>query len=203
MSFGQRSIWWCIALSALAGIALIAAPPGCNKGSNSWSNAVTYHQNIAPIIWQNCAVCHHPGESAPFALLTYDDVKKHATQIAKVTQSRYMPPWLPEHGIGEFADERRLSDEQIQLIGRWVKEGAAEGKPSNAPITRPWKEGWQLGQPDMIAQMPQPYTLPAEGKDVYRNFVVPLSLDSSRWVRAVELHAGNRQVVHHSFIMFD
>ena len=203
MSFGQRSIWWCIALSALAGIALIAAPPGCNKGSNSWSNAVTYHQNIAPIIWQNCAVCHHPGESAPFALLTYDDVKKHATQIAKVTQSRYMPPWLPEHGIGEFADERRLSDEQIQLIGRWVKEGAAQGKPSNAPITRPWKEGWQLGQPDMIAQMPQPYTLPAEGKDIYRNFVVPLSLDSSRWVRAVELHAGNRQVVHHSFIMFD
>ena len=114
-----------------------------------------------------------------------------------------MPPWLPEHGIGEFADERRLSDEQIQLIGRWVKEGAAQGKPSNAPITRPWKEGWQLGQPDMIAQMPQPYTLPAEGKDIYRNFVVPLSLDSSRWVRAVELHAGNRQVVHHSFIMFD
>ncbi|HEV8377481.1 MAG TPA: tetratricopeptide repeat protein [Tepidisphaeraceae bacterium] len=135
--------------------------------------------------------------------MTYEDVKKHAAQIAKVTQSRYMPPWLPEHGYGEFADERRLSDEQIQLFARWVKEGTAKGKPSNAPTTLKWNEGWQLGQPDMIAQMPQAYTLPAEGKDVYRNFVVPLSHENSRWVRAVELHAGNKQVVHHSFIMFD
>jgi tetratricopeptide (TPR) repeat protein/mono/diheme cytochrome c family protein len=203
MRFGRRSIWFCIGLSALAGVALVAVFSGCDKGSNSSSGAISYHQNIAPIISQNCAVCHHPGESAPFALLTYDDVKKHATQIAKVTQSRYMPPWLPEHGYGDFADERRLSDEQIQLIGQWVKNGTPEGKPTNAPATQPWKEGWQLGQPDMIAQMPQAYTLPADGKDIYRNFVVPLSHDSSRWVRAVELHAGNRQVVHHSFIMFD
>ncbi|HEV8604640.1 MAG TPA: hypothetical protein VGQ99_04700, partial [Tepidisphaeraceae bacterium] len=190
-------------MSALAAFALASSIlPGC-KDSKSTSGPLTYHQNIAPIIARNCAVCHHPGESAPFALLNYDDVKKHATQIAKVTQSRFMPPWLPEHGYGEFADERRLSDEQIQLIQQWVKDGAVEGKPSKASATQPWKEGWQLGQPDLVAQMPLPYTLPADGKDIYRNFVVPLPITTQRWVRAVELHAGNKQVVHHSFIMFD
>jgi tetratricopeptide (TPR) repeat protein/mono/diheme cytochrome c family protein len=203
MSFGRRSILICIGLAALAACALTSSTlTGC-KDSKSSSGAVTYHQNIAPIIAQNCAVCHHPGESAPFALLTYDDVKKHATQIAKVTQARFMPPWLPEHGFGEFADERRLSDEQIQLIQQWVKDGVAEGKPAKSPPPSPWKEGWQLGQPDLIVQMPQPYTLPADGKDIYRNFVVPLPITTQRWVRTVELHAGNKQVVHHSFIMFD
>jgi len=203
MSIGQRSICLCIGLGALTGLALIALAPGCDKGSSSSSGTVSYHQNIEPIISQNCAVCHHPGESAPFALTTYDDVKKHATQIAKVTQSRFMPPWLPEHGYGEFADERRLSDEQIKLIGEWVKEGAAEGKGSSAPTTQQWNEGWRLGEPDMVAQMPQAYTLPGDGKDIYRNFVVPLSHQTPKWVRAVELRAGNKQVVHHSFIMFD
>jgi tetratricopeptide (TPR) repeat protein/mono/diheme cytochrome c family protein len=203
MSFSRRSIGLCIVLGALVAIALMAALPGCKKDSSKSSSAITYQQHIQPIVSQNCAVCHHPGESAPFALLTYEDVKKHATQIGKVTQSRYMPPWLPEHGYGEFADERRLSDEQIQLIAQWVKEGAAEGKPSGAPTAQQWTEGWRLGQPDMIAEMPKAYTLPADGKDVYRNFVVPLPHETSRWVKAVELHAGNKQVVHHSFIMFD
>jgi Tfp pilus assembly protein PilF/mono/diheme cytochrome c family protein len=203
MSFARRAIWLCIPLGAAAAVMLAIVLSGCKKGSKEGSGAITYHQHIEPIVSQNCAVCHHPGESAPFALLNYEDVKKHATQIAKVTQSHFMPPWLPEHGYGDFADERRLSDEQIQLIAQWVKEGAVEGKPTGAPTTQKWNEGWRLGQPDMIAQMPQAYTLPAEGKDVYRNFVVPLSMDTSRWVRAVELHAGNKQVVHHSFIMFD
>jgi tetratricopeptide (TPR) repeat protein/mono/diheme cytochrome c family protein len=192
----------CIIGSALSGLAVAGALNGCNKDSSS-SGAITYHQHIEPIVLQNCAVCHHPGESAPFALLSYDDVKKHASQIAKVTQSRFMPPWLPEHGFGEFADERRLTDQQIQLIADWVKQGAAEGKPGSAPTTPQWTEGWRLGQPDMIAQMPQAYTLPSDGKDIYRNFVVPLPNDTPRWVKAVELHAGNKQVVHHSFIMFD
>src|SRR4051812_1144259 len=181
MIFARHSISLCMIGSALIGMAVVAALNGCNKDSSS-SSAITFHQHIEPIVAQNCAVCHHPGESAPFALLTYDDAKKHASQIAKVTQTRYMPPWLPEHGYGDFAGERRLSDQQIQLISQWVKEGAAEGKPTGAPPKPTWTEGWRLGQPDMIAQMPQAYELSADGKDVYRNFVVPLSHETSRWV---------------------
>src|SRR6201994_743731 len=79
----------------------------------------TFYRNIAPIVYQNCSTCHRPGESGPFSLLTYDDVKRHAAQIATVTKQRFMPPWLPEAGHGEFEEERRLSDSQIQLIQAW------------------------------------------------------------------------------------
>src|SRR5258708_810399 len=90
---------------------------------------VTYYGQIAPIIQQDCAPCHRPGESGPFPLLTYDDVKKHAPQIAKVTGSRFMPPWLPEPGYGEFQEERRLTGAQIKLIQDWVKQGTPAGTP--------------------------------------------------------------------------
>src|SRR6266849_1260836 len=85
---------------------------------------VTFYRDVAPIVYQSCAPCHRPGESAPFSLLTYVDAKGHAAQIAEVTKRRYMPPWLPEPGHGDFVEERRLSDTQIQLIQDWVKQGS-------------------------------------------------------------------------------
>src|SRR5258708_5959116 len=87
----------------------------------------TFYKDIAPIVYSNCSPCHRPGESAPFSLLSYDDVKRHAAQIAKVTQSRYMPPWLPEPGHGEFAEDRRLTDAQVQLIKDWGNQGSVAG----------------------------------------------------------------------------
>src|SRR5204863_534756 len=134
-----------------------------------------YH-DVAPIIQNRCATCHRPGEAGPFPLLTYEDVRKRASLIAKVTHSRFMPPWLPEPGYGEFADERRLSESEIQTIAKWVEAGCVEGKSSGAP-SKQWNEGWQLGQPDLIVQMPPGYTLPAGGTDVYRNFVLPPVID--------------------------
>src|SRR5580692_11587812 len=88
---------------------------------------VTFSETIAPIVYQNCVTCHRPGEAAPFSLISYDDVKKRGALIATVTKSRYMPPWHAEHGYGEFADERRLTDEQIATIGEWVKQGMPQG----------------------------------------------------------------------------
>ncbi len=184
---------------------------GCKDSKSKDDGSITYHKNIAPIIARNCATCHIPGESAPFALLTFDDVKKRDKQIAKVTQSRYMPPWLPEPGHGEFEGERRLSEADIKLIQDWVAAGSPEGKPTgpaqaSAPPTTQPGPSWRLGKPDMVAQLPQPYILPEKVPNVpddYRNFVIPLPVDKPRWVRAVELHAGNKQVVHHAFIMFD
>jgi mono/diheme cytochrome c family protein len=92
--------------------------------------AVSFNQHIAPIVHQYCAPCHRPGEAAPFSLLTYEDVKRHASQIAAVTRRRYMPPWLPEPGYGDFVEERRLTDTQIQLIQDWVKQGSPAGSPA-------------------------------------------------------------------------
>src|SRR4051812_12008931 len=184
-----------VSLGAMAGLLAAAAAGailllGCKKsGDKSAKAEITFHHDIAPIVWKNCAGCHRRGEVAPFELITFEQVKKHAAQMAKVTQSRFMPPWLPEKGYGEFADERRLSDEQIDLIATWVKQGCAEGKSEGAASPQ-WVDGWQLGKPDVVARMPASYGLAAEGKDVYRNFVVPLEVNEPRWVRAVEFRVG-------------
>lgn len=94
---------------------------------------VTFNKDIAPIIYSQCSVCHRPGESAPFSLLSFEDVKRRASQIADVTKRRYMPPWQPEAGFGDFAEQRRLTDVQIQLIQDWVAEGELPGPTANAP----------------------------------------------------------------------
>ena len=133
----------------------------------------TFTKDIAPIIFQNCSACHRPGQSAPFNLLNYRDAKKHMKEIAEVTARRYMPPWLPEPGYGDFVGARLLSTGQIGAIQEWVADGGVEGNPAELPPLPKWNDDWQLGEPEMVVTMPQAYTLPAEGKDVYRNCVVP------------------------------
>lgn len=167
------------------------------------SSPLTFNKDIAPIIFQNCAECHHPGGPAPFSLLNYEDVKKRARQIVSVTKSRYMPPWPPEPGYGEFAGERRLSESQIIAIQQWVEQGSAEGVATTLPPLPRFNEGWQLGQPDLVVKMPKPYLLQATGTDVFRNFVIPIPVPATRYVRAVEILPGNKQVVHHANILVD
>ena len=122
---------------------------------------VTFTKHIAPIVYAHCAECHRAGEAGPFPLLTYGEVRKHATQIVQVTHSRLMPPWMPEPGYGDFAGSPRLSDAQIALIARWVREGMVEGNPSDQPPVPRFAEGWQLGPPDLVVKMMQ--ALPADG----------------------------------------
>jgi tetratricopeptide (TPR) repeat protein len=162
-----------------------------------------FDKDIAPITFQYCAPCHHPGGSAPFSLLKYQDVRKHAAQVVAVTQRRYMPPWPPEPGYGEFAGERRLTDSQLRLIADWVKQGALEGNPAQLPPAPQFTEGWQIGPPDLIVKMPKPYVVAAGGSDVFRNFVIPVGVKQTKYVRAVELRPGNTRVVHHANMVID
>ncbi len=164
---------------------------------------LTFTRNVAPIIYGHCAVCHRPGESGPFSLLTYQDVRRHARQIVTVIKSRFMPPWLPEPGFGEFADARRLTDDQINTIVQWVEQGLAEGRASEMPSMPKFTQGWQLGEPDLVVRMPRPYTLRATGSDVYRNFVLPVPVPATRYVKAIEIRPGNKKVVHHANILID
>jgi Flp pilus assembly protein TadD len=165
--------------------------------------AVSFNQHIAPIVHQYCAPCHRPGEAAPFSLLTYEDVKRHASQIAAVTRRRYMPPWLPEPGYGDFAEGRRLTDTQIQLIQDWVKQGSPAGSPANAPPIPQFTSEWRLGKPDLVLQVAQPYQLAASGPEVFWNFVIPVPITATRWVRAVEIRPGAPRVIHHASIIVD
>jgi Tfp pilus assembly protein PilF len=164
---------------------------------------VTFNKQIAPLIFQYCATCHRPGEAAPFPLLSYQDVRRHASQIVAVTQSRYMPPWLPEPGYGDFTGARRLTADQLHLIAEWVKGGAPEGNSVDLPPQPQFTEGWQIGPPDLLVQMPRPYRLAAGSGDVFRDFVVPVNLKDTKYVRAIELRPGNKRVVHHANIWID
>jgi Flp pilus assembly protein TadD len=174
------------------------------------ADTVTFSKDIAPIIADRCAMCHHPGGSAPFSLLTYADVKRRATLVASATKSRYMPPWKADPSDGPFVGQHPLTDAEIARLQRWVETGAAEGdarelpasmRPSSGPS--PWTDGWQLGKPDLVVTLPEAYTLQPEGTDVFRIFVLPLPVDRLRFVRGLEFRPGNPRVVHHANIRVD
>lgn len=164
---------------------------------------VEFYSQIAPIIYNNCSPCHRPGEAAPFSLLSYDDVKRRAALIADVTKRRYMPPWLPQPGHGEFTEERRLTDAQIDLIQQWVKDGAAAGTPTRASAPPKFADEWQLGTPDLVLHVNQPYQLAADGPEIFWNFVVPVPITTTRWIRAMEVRPGNARVFHHANVIID
>jgi Flp pilus assembly protein TadD len=140
---------------------------------------------------------------APFALLDYETVRAHAQEIAQATATRAMPPWLPEHGKIRFVNQRRLRDDQIALIQRWVDQGALEGDPADRVPPPSWPNGWQLGTPDLVLTMPETFTLPAKGGDLFRNFVFPVPASTTRYVRAIEFRADNPKVLHHANVAVD
>jgi len=171
--------------------------------SDDAPETVTFNQHIAPIILEHCTPCHREGMSAPFQLLTYEDTRKRAKQIKEVTESKYMPPWLPEPVDGGFKHERGLSDQQIHLIKSWLDTGSKEGDDIVPPSIPDWPGDWQLGEPDLIASMPNDYSLQAEGRDVYRNFVLKAPITKPLYVKELEFHPENARVVHHALIYID
>ena len=163
----------------------------------------TYTEQIATIIYNNCTSCHRDGEVAPFPLTSYAEVAKRGRTIAAVTQTRYMPPWKAEPGWVAYRGEKRLTDEQIALIQRWVDGGMPEGDPAKEPAKPVFPSGWQLGTPDLILEMPRSFPVPADGTDIYRNFALPTNLTEDKWVRAVEFKPSSRPVVHHALFFSD
>jgi len=183
----------------VAGILILCSPLGR-------AAQLTFTHDIAPIVARNCAPCHREGEAAPFPLLTYEDVRKRAPQIAAVTRSRYMPPWLPEHGFGDFADERRLSAEEIRIVSDWVAEGAPEGAAlaGSASVSAPSAADWQaMGPPHLVIEAQSSFTVPASGPDVYWNFVFHPDIDKTRYVKSIDIRPGDRRLVHHANLIVD
>jgi hypothetical protein len=148
-------------------------------------------------------VCHRPGEVAPFPLLTYSDAVKRASLIAAATQARYMPPWKAEPGDQHFQNERRLTDQQIALIQKWVANGTPEGDPAIRPEPPVFPQGWRIGEPDQVFALAGKYELAAEGPDQFRCFVLPMNLDHDVYIKNSEFRPGNSRVVHHAIVFTD
>ena len=182
---------------SLLSLSLFAVSASANE------TAVTFNEHIAPLIHQNCSSCHRKGESAPFQLISFNEVSKKATTISRVIGDSYMPPWHASTEHFKFVDVRKLTSEEITLFTNWVEQGKAEGDPEKAPSLPEFTEGWQLGEPDLVVTMENAFEVPADGPDIYRNFVLPLDLPEDKWVKAIELRPSARAVVHHSLYFLD
>ncbi|MFZ1143173.1 MAG: tetratricopeptide repeat protein [Candidatus Sulfotelmatobacter sp.] len=202
-SWTRNAGWTLIVLAGAGAVGTLSGRPARQSSAAVPAEQVTFNRDIAPIIFRSCATCHRPGEAAPFSLLNYSDIKKHARQIVDVTGSRTMPPWLPEPQKLKFADELRLSDAEINLIHRWVEQGEVEGDPADLPPQPKFVEGWRLGKPDLILTANKPLTLPPSGTDTYWNFIFPVPIQETRWVKAVEIRPGDKRYVHHANILVD
>jgi hypothetical protein len=188
--------------SAILLVLAAALFAGCDHGEPPIKGPITFNKHIAPIVFTHCASCHRPGGTAPFTLLAYSDVKKRASLILDVTGRRYMPPWLPDEPRGAFLDENRLSDAQLALLKRWSDDGLLEGNPADLPAMPEFPTDWPLGKPDLVVTLSEPFIVPAEGPDIYRNFVLPLGNKQQRWVRATDMRAKSA-AVHHGLMAFD
>jgi thiol-disulfide isomerase/thioredoxin len=198
----------CRVVAVLPGLfSLLAASPGlvgaAEPKTPDLPDTVTFSDHIAPIVFTQCTSCHRPGQAAPFALMNYSQVRKHARTIVRAVSSRYMPPWQPEPGYGEFLHERRLTELQIGLIKKWVNTGMAEGDSKRLPPLPEFPAGWQVGEPGLIVALDRDFEVPADGPDIYQNFVLPLNLKEDKWVKAVEFQATAPTVVHHVLFQLD
>lgn len=161
--------------------------------------AVTFAKDVAPILYANCISCHRPGEVAPMALRTYDEVRPWARAIKQKVAARQMPPWFADPAHGTFKNDARLTDQQIDTIVKWVDAGAPRGNPADDQKLPTFTEGWQLGEPDYIITLPT-VNIPAEGNDYFPTPNLTIDIPEDRWIRALEIRPSNREVTHHSVL---
>ncbi|HLG15965.1 MAG TPA: DUF3471 domain-containing protein [Blastocatellia bacterium] len=179
----------------LIAITLVAARDGA--ATDRAARRVTFSKEVAPIFFKSCVGCHRPGELAPMSLLTYKDARPWARSIREKVVSREMPPWHADPQFGQFANNPRLTQQEVDTITTWVDQGAKEGNPKDLPPVPAVVAGWKLGKPDVVLTMPEEYTLAASGSDEYINFAIPTSFKEDVWIQAAEINPGNKRIVHH------
>jgi mono/diheme cytochrome c family protein len=188
--------------TAHAALTILAAAffvsPLSGGGSLAKSGAsVTFNKDVAPILFKSCVECHRPGEAAPMSLLSYKEARPWARSIREKVVSREMPPWHADPRVGQFSNNPRLKQAEIDAITAWVDGGAKEGDPRDLPPAPKFVEGWRIGRPDLILEMPEEFTLEADGTDEYHHFVIDTGFTEDKYVQIAEVRPGNRRIVHH------
>ena len=185
----------------LAGIVTLSLA-GFGLSAEQAPSTLTYTKDVAPILFRNCTSCHRPGEIAPMSLLTFDDVRPHAKDIRDEVSEGHMPPWHAAAPKGTFLNERGLTPQEKDVLVRWVAAGAPKGDPKDLPPTPVYPDGWAMGKPDVVFEMLEEYTVPAEGVIEYEYFYIPTNFTEAKWIQAIELRPGNREVVHHALAFY-
>ena len=181
-------------LTGCAAVALGFLPA---SQANTKSKAVTFSKDVAPIFNKNCAECHRPGEAAPFSTLTYKDVRPWAKSIREKVSNRTMPPWHADPHVGQWSNDRRMSQADIDTIVAWVDGGSAEGDAKDMPPAPTFATGWAIGKPDVVFEMPKEFVLKPGSADEIQYFEVETNFKEDVWIQKAEARPGNREIVHH------
>ncbi len=187
-----------LVMLALGVTAVWAAGPANNTVPSTTN--VTYDKDVAPILNNNCAVCHRPGEIGPMSLLSYKEVRPWAKNIKEKVASRTMPPWFADPNHGKFSNDRRLSDKEVATLVSWVDGGMKEGDAKDLPAAPNFTQGWNIGKPDAVLSMKEEYSVPADGVVDYQYFMVPTNFTEDHWIQAAEIRPGARSAVHHVIV---
>ena len=168
-------------------------------GQAQQASEVTFTKDVAPILNENCVYCHRPGEVAPFSMLSYRETRPWARSLRQEVLTKRMPPWYADPHYGSFSNDKMLTDDEIRTLVSWVDAGAPEGNPADLGPLPEFAEGWQIGTPDLVVTMTEPYDLPAEGEIPYVTLPTDYVFAEDTWVQAIEVRPGNRRAVHHAF----
>lgn len=160
---------------------------------------VTFSKDVAPIMHQNCTECHRPGEAAPFSTMSYKEIRPWAKSIREKVLSREMPPWHADPNHGDWVNDRRLSQREIETIVAWVDGGTKEGNPKDLPPAPKYVAGWNIGQPEETFSIPE-QTVPATGVVAYKYLLVETNFTEDKWVTAAEIRSTGRAAVHHVIV---
>jgi hypothetical protein len=164
------------------------------------ADAPTFSRDVAPIFYNRCVSCHRPGEVAPMSLITFADVRPWAAAIRSRVLERAMPPWHADRRYGTFRNDTSLVEGEVETIVRWVAAGAPEGNPADLPRLPDFPQGWQIGTPDVVFEMPVEYDVPERGTIDYQYFEVPTNFTQDMWMQAGEVRPGDREHVHHIIV---
>jgi hypothetical protein len=168
-----------------------------SAASTNGAPTVTFNKEVLPILQAKCQECHRPGEAAPMSLISYTEARPWAKSIKQNVATKKMPPWFADPHVGKFANDRSLSQQEIDTLIAWVDAGAPEGNPKDAPAPRKWVDGWNIGKPDMVLEMPTAFSVPAKGVIDYQYIIIPTHLTEDKWIQAVEVVPSARSVMHH------
>lgn len=162
------------------------------------AQGVTFYRDVLPILQERCQSCHRAGEIGPMPLGSYTEVRPWAKAIRQAVVTRKMPPWNAEGTQGKFRNDPSLSPAEINKLTVWIDGGVPEGNVKDAPPARSFAEGWSIGTPDVVFEMPEAYDVPVAGTIEYTYVIVPTGFTEDRWMSSAEVRPGNRAVVHHA-----
>ncbi len=182
-------------------LSFVFVTDSASADDNAASAAPTF-ATVAPILFDNCAECHRPGDIAPMPLLTYEQVRPWAKSIRTEVAARRMPPWHADDEVGQFSNASNLSEEEIAALVKWVDAGAPLGDPATVPDSPAFDTAWKSGEPDLVLTMPVAFEMPADSEDIYRCFVME-PMEDEVWLKGSEFRPGNRSINHHVVMFLD